>query len=331
MKTILDHIAYEKQQCAKALQQSSLDAFSEPLLNSFDEAWGAVLQHGDFKRWHQAFKILSTLTPSCINLNTDCLKIGCATDAIEQQAIKEALLLLHPWRKGPFSLFGIDIDTEWRSDMKWRRIYPHLSPLKNRRVLDVGCGSGYHLWRMAAEHASLCIGIDLVPLFATQFAAIKQHLPHIPAYFFPIGIDDMPEDMHCFDSVFSMGVLYHRRSPMDHLRQLYALLSSGGELILETLIVEGDEQTCLLPSGRYAKMRNTWFIPSVAMLMIWLARTGFKNIRCVDISLTSGQEQRATEWMHFESLRDFLDPNDPTKTIEGYPAPRRATLIAEKA
>nr|WP_169730591.1 DUF1698 domain-containing protein [Carnimonas nigrificans] len=41
-------------------------------------------------------------------------------------------------------------------------------------------------------------------------------------------------------------------------------------------------------------------------------------------------EQRSTEWMTFQSLKDFLDPEDQHKTIEGYPAPRRALLVATR-
>jgi tRNA (mo5U34)-methyltransferase len=49
----------------------------------------------------------------------------------------------------------------------------------------------------------------------------------------------------------------------------------------------------------------------------------------VDISTTSIEEQRSTDWMTFESLEDFLDPNDHSKTIEGHPAPTRAVFLAE--
>ncbi|PMC22346.1 tRNA 5-methoxyuridine(34)/uridine 5-oxyacetic acid(34) synthase CmoB, partial [Klebsiella aerogenes] len=44
-----------------------------------------------------------------------------------------------------------------------------------------------------------------------------------------------------------MGVLYHRRSPLDHLWQLKDQLAPGGELVLETLVIEGDENTVLVP------------------------------------------------------------------------------------
>jgi len=32
--------------------------------------------------------------------------------------------------------------------------------------------------------------------------------------------------------------------------------------------------------------------------------------------------------MTFHSLEEFLEANDPTRTIEGFPAPRRAILTA---
>ena len=138
------------------------------------------------------------------------------------------------------------------------------------------------------------------------------------------------QPLAAFDTVFSMGVLYHRKSPLDHLSQLRAQLVNGGELVLETLVVEGDENTVLVPMDRYAKMKNVYFIPSVAALIHWLQKTGFKNVRCVDVAVTSLEEQRKTDWLENESLIDFLDPNDHSKTIEGYPAPKRAVILANK-
>jgi tRNA (mo5U34)-methyltransferase len=147
----------------------------------------------------------------------------------------------------------------------------------------------------------------------------------------PLGIENMPKMavMEGVDSVFSMGVLYHRKSPIDHLLELKALLRPGGELVLETLVVEGDEQTVLVPQGRYAQMRNIWFLPSSSALALWLCKCGFKNVRIVDEVVTSLGEQRTTHWMEFHSLKDFLDPNDKHNTLEGHPAPRRAILIAQ--
>ncbi|WNO61917.1 tRNA 5-methoxyuridine(34)/uridine 5-oxyacetic acid(34) synthase CmoB [Rheinheimera sp. MMS21-TC3] len=290
--------------------------------------WAKQALHGDFKQWQKALAQLPETTPSNLNIK-DSVTFGCSDDLApgQMQRIQYVLEQLKPWRKGPFSIHGIDLDTEWRSDFKWQRILPHIAPLKQRYVLDVGCGSGYHLWRMLGEGADFVVGIDPSQLFYAQFNAIKHFNPDPKINLLPIGIDDMPA-LQQFDTVFSMGVLYHRRSPLDFLQQLKQQLRLGGELVLETLVIEGDENTVLVPTDRYAKMRNVWFIPSCAALTLWLERLGFKNVKVVDINQTTLAEQRKTSWMENESLIDFLDPNDHSKTIEGYPAPLRAVITA---
>ena len=156
---------------------------------------------------------------------------------------------------------------------------------------------------------------------------LKKYLgAHLPVDVLPLGIEALPENLNLFDTCFSMGVFYHRRSPMDHLRELKDILVSGGELVLETLVIDGKLGECLVPEGRYAMMNNVWFLPSCLTLESWLKKCGFKDIRCVDESTTSTEEQRATEWMHFHSLADFLDKNDPSKTVEGHPAPRLSLI-----
>ncbi len=320
---------HEAEQLKAFLSASALAAFSNQLLRLHEQGWSDILKHGDLNRWQAGFESLPNTIPSVIHLNTPAVKIGVPADtSISATKIESALQQLHPWRKGPFDLFGVHIDTEWRSDWKWDRLKDAITPLARRTVLDIGCGSGYHLWRMLGAGAELAIGIDPMALFTMQFAAIKRYQPGAPAFILPAGIEAMPANMGCFDTVFSMGILYHRRSPIDHLIELKSLLNSGGELVLDTLVVEGDENRCLIPHRRYAKMRNVWFIPSVEMLKLWLKRAGFKDINVVDISPTSLEEQRSTEWMTFESLADFLDPNDPSLTIEGYPAPTRTIMTA---
>ena len=288
--------------------------------------------NGNLNRWMAAFETLPDINTDHLELEKAIVSVGKQHDLDDNQheALLQSLKALSPWRKGPFNLFGNHINTEWRSDWKWERLIPHISPLKDKLVLDVGCGSGYHSWRMAGEGAKLVMGIDPSLLFVMQYKAIKKYAGDTPAYVLPFALEDMPPKLPCFDTVFSMGVLYHRRSPFDHIQHLYNLLKPGGELVLETLIIEGVEGQILVPQGRYAKMRNVWFIPSVPELVKWLERMSFKNARCVDVNQTSIEEQRATDWMNFESLPDFLDPSNADLSIEGYPAPRRAILLANK-
>jgi tRNA (mo5U34)-methyltransferase len=197
-------------------------------------------------------------------------------------------------------------------------------------ILDVGCGNGYHCMRMAGEGAKLVVGIDPYILFVVQFMIFKKYLQHYPVFVLPVGIETLPKNQPFFDTVFSMGVFYHRKSPFDHLQELKALLKNGGELVLETLVIEGGNGSILVPPGRYAKMRNVWFLPSPDTMLDWLTRVGFKNPKVVDITKTSIDEQCKTDWMTFESLSDFLNPKDYTKTVENLPAPSRAIFIAEK-
>lgn len=287
-------------------------------------------RYGDLPRWQEALEALPDIAVDRISL--DASAVGAATaqpvsDAL-RAALRSALQGLHPWRKGPFDLFGVYIDTEWRSDWKWDRIAGEIAPLTGRRVLDVGCGSGYHCWRMLGAGAAEVIGIDPTPLFVLQFRAVQHYLRQSGIHVLPLAMQDVPPGLCAFDTVFSMGILYHRRSPLDHLLDLRQCLRRGGELVLETLVIEGGEGATLVPSGRYARMGNVWFLPSPATLLAWLRKLKFQNPRLVDVSVTSVEEQRSTEWMRFQSLSSFLDPGDPSRTLEGYPAPRRAVIIA---
>ena len=285
--------------------------------------------HGDYAKWSKIVDFLPDLDADEIDL-----KSAVKSDRTfplsegEKQRIIHHLKQLMPWRKGPYHLFGIHIDCEWRSDFKWDRVLPHLAPLQGRTILDVGCGSGYHMWRMVGEGAKMVVGIDPTELFLCQFEAVRKLLNNDRrANLIPLGIEQM-QPLAAFDTVFSMGVLYHRKSPLDHLSQLKNQLVKGGELVLETLVVDGDVNTVLVPADRYAKMKNVYFIPSVAALINWLEKVGFTNVRRVDVATTTLEEQRKTDWLENESLIDFLDPNDHSKTIEGYQAPKRAVILA---
>lgn len=293
--------------------------------------WQRDALHGQFRLWMKSVDHLPALAPCHLDL------LHSVTAAAEsplsdghQRRIETLLRNLMPWRKGPYSIYGIEVDTEWRSDLKWDRVLPHISPLAGRTVLDVGCGSGYHLWRMVGAGASLAVGIDPTQLFLCQFEAVRKLLgDDRRARLLPLGIEQLPA-LAAFDTVFSMGVFYHRRSPLDHLWQLKNQLISGGELVLETLVIKGQVHDVLVPGDRYAQMHNVYFIPSALALKNWLEKCRFVDVRIVDSCYTTTQEQRRTAWIKSDSLADFLDPNDASKTIEGYPAPLRAVLIARK-
>ena len=301
--------------------------------------------HGDQQRWLDALESLPAVDNVVADLQQDRIQLASAAlneaenTAAENTAtvnaeIKSGLQQLSPWRKGPFQFFDTHIDTEWRSDWKWQRIASHLAPLEGRTILDVGCGSGYHMWRMLGAGAYRVVGVDPSRLFLAQFQAFKQYAQSgqdkpLNIDLLPLKMEDVPRPLKAFDTTFSMGVLYHRKSPIDHLAELKDTLKPGGQLVLETLVIEGELGEVLMPENRYAQMRNVWFLPTCDTLLLWARRAGFKNPRIVEKNITSLEEQRSTDWMQYQSLMDFLDAEDKSKTIEGYPAPLRATLIAE--
>lgn len=311
------------------LLQSGAEQWAEILMQRLAQVESA-LKHGDLPAWQATVDGLQKLQATDIDLHS-AVRIGEANDLSNagREQLAAVLMKLHPWRKGPYSLGGLVIDTEWRSDWKWERLESHIAPLKNRLVLDVGCGNGYHCWRMLGAGARGVIGIDPTLLSVMQFEAIKRLHGDAPIYVLPLAIEEFPIGNQLFDTVFSMGVLYHRRSPLDHLLELKSCLRSGGQLVLETLVVDGDANTVLMPEDRYAQMRNVWFLPSTEMLGLWLRRCGYRSIRLVNVNKTTINEQRSTEWMRFHSLEKYLDPSNHDLTGEGLQAPIRAIFIAE--
>ncbi len=297
----------------RALWQSLADLGLESWQAPLEDLLRQRLQdaaHGDFANWRRALQALR------------------AADRADAGAIRPLLLALSPWRKGPFAVAGIKIDSEWRSDLKWDRLKDRIAPLDGRAVLDVGCGNGDYALRMRDAGAHTVIGIDPTLLYVVQFLAVNHFLAADRVFTLPLRLQELPQESRRFDTTFSMGVLYHQRSPLDHLRQLRGTLRRGGQLVLETLYLPGEESYACTPPDRYARMRNVWLLPTIAELTTWLRRSGFKAIELVDRSKTTIEEQRSTDWMTFESLREALAADDPDRTVEGWPAPRRAVLLA---
>ncbi len=283
---------------------------------------------GNLPRWRQALSSLPALPNGIVQLTSARVGLSGEATASMLAHLRVALMGLHPWRKGPFELYGLHVDTEWRSDWKWDRLEPALESLAGKQVLDVGCGNGYHCWRMLGAGAAEVIGIDPTPLFILQFKALQCYLQQDRIHVLPLTLEALPENLPAFDTVFSMGVLYHRRDPLAHLNSLKHKLAPGGQLLLETLVVEGDHNTVLEPNGRYARMGNVWHLPSPCLARRWMTEVGLLDATVIDVGPTAVEEQRTTPWMTFHSLSDFLDPEDHRLTVEGYPAPRRAILTA---
>ncbi|MCT7563971.1 tRNA 5-methoxyuridine(34)/uridine 5-oxyacetic acid(34) synthase CmoB [Aliarcobacter butzleri] len=260
----------------------------------------------------------------------DWFSIGNRTDLSDEEyeIIVQTAKKLIPWRKGPFKIFDLEIDSEWQSNIKYNLIRPYFN-LKDKIVADIGCNNGYYMFRMLEDCPKRLIGFDPSPLTLHQFEFIN-HFVKSDIVYEMLGVEHLEFYNHKFDFIFMLGVLYHRPDPVGTLKSLARGLNSKGEILIDTFMIDGDDEICLTPNKRYSKIPNIYFIPTIPALKNWLERAGFENIEVLATTVTTSEEQRKTPWSFDESLEDFLDPNDSSKTVEGYPAPKRVYVKARK-
>jgi len=250
-------------------------------------------------------------------------------DKAQMAQIETTARLMMPWRKGPFAINDLFIDSEWQSQIKYNLLEPHFN-LEDKVVGDIGCNNGYYLFRMKTHNPKKLVGFDPSAIYYSQFQFIDRFVNSDIVYEM-LGVEHVEFFEHKFDVLFCLGVLYHRSDPVAMLKSLFKGLNKGGELILDTFMIDGEEEVCLTPKERYSKIPNIYFIPTVNALKNWCHRAGFDDVEVLEIKKTDLNEQRKTEWIATQSLEDFLDPNDPEKTVEGYPAPKRVYIKAHKA
>jgi len=233
---------------------------------------------------------------------------------------------LMPWRKGPFKILDTFIDSEWKSQIKYNLLKPYFD-IKDKKVADIGCNNGYYMFRMLKEKPKKIVGFDPSALFKTQFDFINHFIKSDICYEL-LGVEHLDLYEEKFDTIFCLGVLYHRSDPISTLKSLKRGLNKNGELFLDTFIIDGEEDYALTPKDRYSKIPNIYFIPTINALSNWIYRAGFKNIELLEIKKTDLNEQRKTSWIESQSLENFLNPSNPNITVEGYPAPKRAYIKA---
>jgi tRNA (mo5U34)-methyltransferase len=261
--------------------------------------------------------------------NTVTVRLAAPYQARYGEQIEATARMLMPWRKGPFRLGDLYIDSEWQSQIKYNLLEPHVD-LRDKVVGDIGCNNGYYLFRMQTHAPAKLIGFDPSAHYYSQFRFLDRFLRSEIVYEM-LGVEHVAYYEHRFDTLFCLGVLYHRPDPIGTLKSLRNGLNPGGELILDTFMIDGDEEVALTPRERYSKIGNIYFIPTVNALKNWCYRAGFDTVEVLAIRRTDTDEQRKTDWIASQSLEDFLDPADTTRTVEGYPAPKRVYIRARVA
>jgi tRNA (mo5U34)-methyltransferase len=282
--------------------------------------------------WYLQLQIASKIEKKNLSIDYgDWFSVGVKEDLTqeEEEIILQTAKSLIPWRKGPFKIFDLEINSEWQSNIKYNLIRPYFD-LKDKVVADIGCNNGYYMFRMLEDKPTRLVGFDPSPLTLHQFEFIN-HFVKSDIVYEMLGVEHLEYYNHKFDFIFMLGVLYHRPDPVGTLKSLARGLNSKGEILIDTFMIDGDEELCLTPNKRYSKIPNIYFIPTIPALKNWLERAGFEDIEVIATTVTTSEEQRKTEWSFDQSLEDFLDEKDKTKTVEGYPAPKRVYVKARKA
>ena len=285
-----------------------------------------------FLRFREPSESLGHLRASWCDFSGDTIRIGKEDDLSKEDRnrVFDVMRTFMPWRKGPFQVFGIDIDAEWRSERKWNRLAPHLPSLENKVIADIGCNNGYYMFRMAHHHPRLVLGFEPYVQHYYTFRTLNGFAGQNNLKIDLLGVEHIALFPESFDVIFLLGIIYHRPSPLETLRDIFSALKPGGTLLLESQAIPGEAPIALFPEKTYAKVPGSWFIPTGACLANWLARTGFNSIELFCQHPMNAEEQRKTDWMIFESYEDFIDKERSELTIEGYPAPWRVFLKAKK-
>jgi tRNA (mo5U34)-methyltransferase len=285
-------------------------------------------------RWEQeraAVASIRDLRVSGLNADGPVVAIGEAGDLNDEQAarLQAALKAFIPWKKGPFSICGQTIDAEWRSDWKWERFWPYVRSLEGEVVADIGCNNGYYMYRMLAAGAKQIVGFEPMARHALNFELLQNLYPTQALDFEMLGVEHVDLFSGVFDSIFCLGILYHHTDPVGLLRKMAKALRYRGRLFIDCQGIPGNEPVALTPAGRYAGAGGVWFLPTRSCLENWIRRAGYTRITWIHAEPLSTDEQRATDWAPVRSLPEFLDPQDRSKTIEGYPAPERFYLMVQ--
>ncbi len=288
------------------------------------------LEWKNIKPMRDAVENIKHINTSNVDINLNDWVTAKSKDKLSNEdftTLENSAKALIPWRKGPFNLCGLEIDSEWQSNLKYNMLRPYFN-LKEKCVADVGCNNGYYMFRMLEDKPKKLVGFDPSAIFKTQFDFVNHFIKSDIKYEM-LGVEHLEHYETKFDMIFMLGVLYHRADPIGSLKSLNRALNKNGEIIVDSFMIDGDDEVCLVPNDRYAMIPNIYFIPTVNCFKNWLNRAGFKDIEVLEITTTDDKEQRVTPWTFGMSLDDFRDPADPTKTIEGYPAPKRVYLKAK--
>ncbi|WP_322169912.1 class I SAM-dependent methyltransferase [Acutalibacter caecimuris] len=108
---------------------------------------------------------------------------------------------------------------------EWKQLEPLFPPLAGQRVLDLGCGFGWHCAFAARQGAAKVLGIDLSERMLEE---ARRRNPHPCVDYRACGILDYEYPAECWDLVVSNLALHYVEDLDRVFRQVYGTLAPGG-------------------------------------------------------------------------------------------------------
>jgi len=108
---------------------------------------------------------------------------------------------------------------------EWEKFREHLPALQGKRVLDLGCGYGWHCQFALEQGASEVIGLDLSEKMLSKAKALtsNKNISYVRS-----AIEDFDAPPHSFDVIFSSLALHYIKDLGAVFSKVKKLLVSGG-------------------------------------------------------------------------------------------------------
>lgn len=111
---------------------------------------------------------------------------------------------------------------------EWHELQKMLPQLENKRVLDIGCGFGWHCIYAAQQGAASVLGIDISE---KMLAVARQNTPFANVKYIQLAMEDIDFAPDSFDVVISSLAFHYTPNFAPICRSVAHCLATGGHFV----------------------------------------------------------------------------------------------------
>lgn len=204
----------------------------------------------------------------------------------------------------PRSQYGLEAAGEWET---LRRILPDFS---GKRVLDLGCGYGWHCCYAVQQGAAEVIGVDLSE---NMLAVARDKCPFPQVRFLHMPMEEIGFPDASFDIVLSSLALHYVASFSDLVKRIQRCLTDGGWFVFSTehpiFTAQGPQDWCYDEAGRIRHFPVDRYFDEGPRQAVFLGETVTKYHRTLTTLLQ-------TLLANGFSLRQVVEPQPPAHLMD---------------